>query len=81
MYRDFNISQEIPRIRSPATPTPPSLWGYELGCTDWIHKPFCRQELIARVKAERKVWRDENVGFVLVEGFFSISKKENGEKW
>ncbi|CAJ1410378.1 unnamed protein product [Effrenium voratum] len=25
--------------------------GYELGCTDWIHKPFCRQELIARVKA------------------------------
>ncbi|CAJ1441110.1 unnamed protein product, partial [Effrenium voratum] len=29
--------------------------GYELGCTDWIHKPFCRQELIARVKARVSV--------------------------
>jgi len=29
--------------------------GYELGCTDWIHKPFCRQELIARVKSHLKM--------------------------
>ena len=35
----------------------PTIWmlhrcqGYDLGCADWIHKPFCRQELIARVKA------------------------------
>lgn len=29
--------------------------GYELGCRDWIHKPFCRQELIARVKSHLKM--------------------------
>eukprot|EP00930_Biecheleria_cincta_P082435 TRINITY_DN7216_c0_g1_i1.p1 TRINITY_DN7216_c0_g1~~TRINITY_DN7216_c0_g1_i1.p1 ORF type:complete len:1330 (-),score=298.35 TRINITY_DN7216_c0_g1_i1:346-4335(-) len=23
--------------------------GYELGCNDWVHKPFCSQELIARI--------------------------------
>lgn len=26
--------------------------GLELGCNDWIHKPFDRQELIARVKTQ-----------------------------
>lgn len=29
--------------------------GYDLGCADWIHKPFCRQELIARVKSHLKI--------------------------
>merc|ERR1719343_1967569 len=26
--------------------------GIELGCNDWIHKPFDRQELIARVRLQ-----------------------------
>eukprot|EP00931_Biecheleriopsis_adriatica_P100645 TRINITY_DN75916_c0_g1_i1.p1 TRINITY_DN75916_c0_g1~~TRINITY_DN75916_c0_g1_i1.p1 ORF type:complete len:1299 (-),score=273.72 TRINITY_DN75916_c0_g1_i1:56-3952(-) len=26
--------------------------GFELGCADWIHKPFCRQELLARIKTQ-----------------------------
>mmetsp|Transcript_27799 Transcript_27799/g.50226 ORF Transcript_27799/g.50226 Transcript_27799/m.50226 type:complete len:1278 (+) Transcript_27799:42-3875(+) len=31
--------------------------GYELGCADWVHKPFCRQELIVRVKSHLKTRR------------------------
>ncbi|CAE7803234.1 todS [Symbiodinium sp. CCMP2592] len=36
--------------------------GYDLGCADWIHKPFCRQELIARVKSHLKI-RDTLLGY------------------
>jgi len=39
--------------------------GLELGCNDWIHKPFDRQELIARVKTQLKM-KHTNLGFQLL---------------
>ncbi|CAJ1344405.1 unnamed protein product, partial [Effrenium voratum] len=47
--------------------------GYELGCTDWIHKPFCRQELIARVKSHLKM-RDTLLSYKLT----ALDKLEAG---
>merc|ERR1719191_2078697 len=36
--------------------------GFELGCNDWIHKPFDRQDLAARVRLQLKlrdaVWKN-----------------------
>merc|ERR1719253_931208 len=42
--------------------------GFELGCNDWIHKPFDRQELIARVKHHLQVKSFVAEGQESVEG-------------
>ena len=53
--------------------------GYELGCRDWIHKPFCRQELIARVKAVMESGNDGvSIGYhwhQIAELFSDLSRK------
>eukprot|EP00435_Cladocopium_sp_Y103_P047961 s734_g14.t1 len=49
--------------------------GYELGCRDWIHKPFCRQELIARVKSHLKMRAMllSPLGQLVVSGCYRLS--------
>lgn len=48
--------------------------GLSLGCNDWVHKPFDRHELLARVKVHLKIREELNAQFALRVHKSSLSK-------
>eukprot|EP00929_Paragymnodinium_shiwhaense_P090624 TRINITY_DN5079_c0_g1_i1.p1 TRINITY_DN5079_c0_g1~~TRINITY_DN5079_c0_g1_i1.p1 ORF type:complete len:1362 (+),score=409.08 TRINITY_DN5079_c0_g1_i1:67-4152(+) len=55
MRKTYGV-EELPIIMVSAKNQVPSvIRGFELGCNDWIHKPFDRQELLARVRMHIQV--------------------------